>query len=430
MLSSRRWRPWAVPAKGPSLSRAISEARVLDVLHSGSTSRAAISRITGLSKPTVSNVVRDLEKIGLIRPGGRSMGSVGRTSTLYEVNPSAGYALGVDIGGTKVRAAVTDAFGEPLAEITEPTHRERAEELLRQTASLLERLLEQSGVDRSAVIAAGISVPGVLHPDTDEITAAYNVPALAQLHPTRDFGAALRMPVVIANDVNLAAAGEQWRGSAVGVPNFVAISIGTGIGLGIVVDGTIHLGARGAAGEIGWLPLRPGPVDFARTVGGELEDQISAPAILARLAASVDIGEETRLRRDSTLQDVFAAAADGDPLAERLVDQEAALVAFVTAAVSAIVDPSLVVLGGGVGANANLLEPVRRHLAQMLPDPPQIVTSTLGDRASLFGAIAVALDALRTRLLGEGHRHMPDGTLGDMHQMADEAPRRRAAVGR
>ena len=373
----------------------------MDVLHRGSASRAAISRETGLSKPTVSAVVRDLEAVGLLRSVGQASGQVGRSSTLYEVDPTAAYALGIDIGGSKVRAGITDLFGEPLAEASEPTCRDHARDLLTQITDLFERLLAEATLERSAVRAAGISVPGVIHPESDRITAAYNVAALGEMHPRHDFAEALGMPVVIGNDVNLAAAGEQWRGSAVGVQHFVAMSIGTGIGAGIVVDGAVHLGARGAAGEVGWLPLRVGAVDLANTVGGPLEDAASGPAILARLGWAIDDGRATALTHEASLPDVFDAAVAGDALARELVDEEARLLAFAIASVSAVLDPGLVVLGGGLGANPGLLEPVRRHVAAMLPDPPEIVTSTLGDRAAFHGAVAVALDAVREEILRE-----------------------------
>ncbi len=400
MLRPSAWRRDPLP----SLGRAVSEARVMDLLHRGPASRAAISRATGLSKPTVSAVVRDLEEAGLVRLGGRASGGVGRSSTLYEVNPSAAYGLGFDIGGTSLRAALVDLFGTSLAEVNEPTRHERRAELLAQVADVYERLLREAGVARADVRAAGISVPGVIHPETDVITAAYNVPALTDAHPHRDFTDALGLPVLIANDVNLAAAGEQWRGSAAGSSNFVALSIGTGIGVGIVADGAIYVGARGAAGEIGLLPLAPGPIDFSRTVGGPFEDAASGPAALARLRAAVASAPRTSLTADATLPELFDAAAAGDPLAVELVEQEARLLAFGIAAIVELIDPALIVLGGGLGANPALLEPVRRHVAAIVVEPPDIVTTSLGGRASLMGAVAVALNAVRDQLLREVRR--------------------------
>jgi predicted NBD/HSP70 family sugar kinase len=400
MLRTDRWNE----RDGRALGRAITEARVMDLLHGGPASRAAISRVTGLSKPTVSAVIRDLEEAGLVRLGGRASGPIGRSSSLYEVNPAAAFSLGVDIGGTSVRAVLTDVFGEVLAEAKEATDGQTAAGLVDQLDTVYRRLLQMSGVDRADVRAAGVSVPGVIHPDADRVTGAYNVPALAGMQPQRDIGVALGLPVVIANDVNLAAAGEQWRGSAADAADFVAISIGTGIGVGIVAGGSVYLGARGAAGEIGLLPLAPGPVDFGATVGGPLEDAASGAAALARLRAAVASGRPTSLAETDTLRGMFAAAADGDALATELVEEEARLLAFGIAAIVALIDPAVVVLGGGLGANPGLLEPVRRHVATMVQAPPEIVTSSLGGRASLMGAVAVALNAVRDQLLQDVRR--------------------------
>lgn len=194
MLRTDRWNE----RDGRALGRAITEARVMDLLHGGPASRAAISRVTGLSKPTVSAVIRDLEEAGLVRLGGRASGPIGRSSSLYEVNPAAAFSLGVDIGGTSVRAVLTDVFGEVLAEAKEATDGQTAAGLVDQLDTVYRRLLQMSGVDRADVRAAGVSVPGVIHPDADRVTGAYNVPALAGMQPQRDIGVALGLPVVIA----------------------------------------------------------------------------------------------------------------------------------------------------------------------------------------------------------------------------------------
>lgn len=190
---------------------------------------------------------------------------------------------------------------------------------------------------------------------------------------------------------------------------------------------------RAGAAASPWAILRadfrtkapgPGYAELAPIEGIRLFAEKRLLAILREAAPSLQLAGPSFARH-------LAVALDQPESWIGFLEQPGVLaVAFVTAAVSAVVDPSLVVLGGGVGANASLLEPVRRHVAQMLPDPPRIVTSALGDRASLFGAIAVALEALRTRLLREGRRLVPDGTLGNMHRIADEASRRRALVGR
>jgi predicted NBD/HSP70 family sugar kinase len=380
----------------------------MDVLHGGPASRAAISRATGLSKPTVSAVMRDLEDADIIRQLGTSIGRVGRSSTLYEVNRTAAFALGMDVGGSKIVAGITDLFGATRAERTESTRRDHGSDLLTQVADIFGRLVAESGIERTHVRAAGISIPGVIHPESDQVTRAFNVPALSEMHPHRDFSAALGIPVVIANDANLAAAGEQWRGSALDSTDFVALFIGNGIGLGIVMDGAIYLGAHGAAGEIGQLPLAPGPVDPAWTIGGPFEDTASGPAVMSRLRALRSGRAAGQV--PETVAELFDAASAGESVAVELIEEEARLLAFGIATVVAIVDPARVVLGGSFGAHPGLLEPVRRHLAAMVPQAPEVVTSSLGDRASFYGSVAVALNAAREQLLRDVRKN---GLAGD-----------------
>lgn len=376
----------------------------MDVLHRGPVSRAAISRQTGLSKPTVSAVIRDLEEVGLVRARGRTNGQVGRASTLYEVNPTAAYALGMDIDGFHVRATITDLFGDPRAELVEPTALDRPEELLAQIRDLHGSLLRKTGIERDQVRAAGVSVPGILDMEEDRVTAAYNVPALMRMHPHRDVRDALGLPVVIGNDANLAAAAEQWRGRATGLRDFVAIWIGFGVGLGIVSGGSVLSGARGSAGEIGQLPLAVGPIDRSRSSRGPLEDSASGPSLLDNLRSALAGGGRSSLGPDASIADLIDAADAGDALAVDIVATEAELIAFAIAAIAAVLNPELVVLGGSVGAHRGLLEPVQRRVAEAVLEPPRIETTALGDRATLMGAVAVAIDRAREQLLGEVHR--------------------------
>jgi predicted NBD/HSP70 family sugar kinase len=389
---------------GPRLTRAISEARVMDVLHRGPVSRAAISRQTGLSKPTVSAVIRDLEEVGLVRTRGLVEGQVGRASTLYEVNPAAAYALGVDVDGFHVRATITDLFGDARAELEEPTSLDNPDQLLAQIRGLHRALLRKAGIERAQVRAAGLSVPGIVDTELDRITAAYNVPALMRMHPHRDVRDVLQLPVVIGNDANLAAAAEQWRGSATGLRDFVALWIGFGVGLGIVAGGSVLSGAHGAAGEIGQLPLGLGPIDRSRSIRGPLEDTASGPSLLDQLRAALARGGRSSLGPDASIGDLFDAADSGDGVAGEVVAGEAEMIAFAIAAIVAVLNPGLVVLGGSVGANGGLLEPVRRRVAELVLQPPRIETSALGDRATLLGAVAVAIDRAREQLLGEVRR--------------------------
>jgi len=386
---------------GLGLVRAVNEQVVLEtVFREGQISRAGIARVTRLSKPTVSSIVGELEACGLVKSRGQSSGNVGRPSTLYEVNATAGFVFAMDLGGTKIRAGIGDIYGDIVAETTEPTVQGSGEDLLGQVDMVFRGLVEEAKLDESEVRAAGIGIPGVFDPTQDLVSAAPNVPGLEELRVVEELVGVLRIPVVVDNDVNLAAAGERWRGLATEQDNFVAISIGTGIGMGIVIGGEIYRGAYGAAGEIDFLPL--GGDRSPDTAGhGPFESASSGPAMLEEFAKRVEDGAESKADPREGVAGIFAAAAAGDRVAADIVGREARRVATAIAAVCAVLDPQLVVLGGGVGANPYLLAPVRRHLAEIFPRVPRIETSALGDRAAFYGAMAVGLRVARQVLLAE-----------------------------
>jgi predicted NBD/HSP70 family sugar kinase len=186
--------------------------------------------------------------------------------------------------------------------------------------------------------------------------------------------------VTLDNDINLAALGERWRGTARGVDDFAFLSIGTGLGAGIVLRGEIHRGRNGAAGEVDLV--LPG-------LGDEIDPCASA---LSALAARLSAGEQTVLAPPFDARAVFAAARTGDPTARAVVAEEARRIALHIAPVAAVADVPLVVLGGGIGTQGDLLlEPIRALLASWLPFPPQVEVSNLGDAAVLTGALALGL---------------------------------------
>jgi predicted NBD/HSP70 family sugar kinase len=385
---------------GPSLVRAINQQVVLEaVLAEGNVTRAGLARRTGLSKPTVSALVRGLEACGLVRSDGVQLGSIGRPATVYTVNPLAGHTLAVDLGGSKVRAAVTDLFGDVVAEDTVPTLHGDGQRIVDAVGELYEALAAKAGATPGAAAAACVGVPGVVRPADGRIESAFNVPELDSFPFPDALAERLGMPVVIENDANLAAVGERWRGSGRGCDHFVAISIGTGIGMGIVLHGELYRGGMGGAGEIGFLPVAGDPFDPANRTHGPLENAAATAGIAHRLRELRNEHPDSTLDDQATVKDVFAAAAAGDLLAARLVDDEARLLALGIAAIDAVIDPQLVVLGGGIGANGLLLAPVRDYLARLVPEPPEVHSSSLGERASLYGAIALATYRVRQEVL-------------------------------
>lgn len=401
--------------------RLASEHRVVQaILARTVASKAELARITGLSKSTVSGAVDVLERAGVLVQDRLAVGSIGRPSLLYTLNPAVGHVVGIDLGGTKLLAGLSDLRGELLAEVEVPTCRDSAAELLDQIAGVILRLTRDAALDDRSLRAVAIGIPGIYDAGADAISDAFNLPALTELRFGAALGDLLGVPVEIANDVNFAALGEQARGRARSLDSFVTLSIGTGVGLGIVLDGQLVSGRRGAAGEVGHLPIVvEDPFDARyRAAGGPLEAVASGPALASRAQELRNRFPDSTLPTEPTTFDVFRAAAESDPAARTVLDEEARAIALAIASIGAVLDPALVILSGGIGAQPALLEPVRTYLARLLPDPPQVEPSELGTNAALWGAIEAALRMARDELLlGAGKEQ---GTW--------EAARRAAAV--
>jgi len=300
--------------------------------------------------------------------------------------------FGVDLGGTKLRAALADDTGTILAELVEPTVHGSGEQIVAQVVAALTALEARAGVTRGVVRAAGLGLPLAVDPRTGAAWSFHNVPGLGELDVTAAFRDALGVPVALDNDGNCAALGEGRAGAAIGVADFAVLVIGTGIGSGIVAGGRLLRGAHGGAGEVAFLPLGSDPWDERNRVLGAYETTVAGPAVRARLAAALGAGAATTLATGAGLAAIATAAAAGDALASRILDEEARYVALGIVAISAVTDPEVVVLSGGVGAIGALLEPVREHVATLAARPPRVVTGLLGERAPLVGAIGLALD--------------------------------------
>jgi predicted NBD/HSP70 family sugar kinase len=200
--------------------------------------------------------------------------------------------------------------------------------------------------------------------------------------------------VTVQNDINLAAVGERSRGVARGVENFAFLSVGTGLGAGLVLRGEVVSGHRGAAGEL----------DFARAAEDREADDPCAPALSTLAARMADVDGPSSLEPPFGVPAVFGGARAGDPVAQRVVAEAARRIVVHILPIAAVADVELVVLGGGIGANGDLLlHPIRRLLADQLPFPPRVEVSMLGDAAVLTGALAVGLaSALENAFLDRG----------------------------
>jgi predicted NBD/HSP70 family sugar kinase len=383
-----------------SLLRELGEQAVLEtIFRKGPITRPEIAAATSLSKPTVSAAVSRLEQGGFVRAAGRRGGQRGRKPVAYVVSAKAGFVLGADIGGSNLRVATADLFGEPICDLKRTTAKEGSRAIGVQILEMVSEVIDRASTVHGRPLTLGISAPGVVDQASGRVTSlAYNVVPEGGFDPLEVIRDRFDLPVLVENNVNLAAVGEKWFGLARGVSTMVFIAIGAGIGMGIIIDDELVRGAHGAAGEIGYLPLVGDPFNPRHRLHGGLEDEIGAAGIVATF-------NERRAPDDpelSSVQAVFELAGAGNAAARSVVDHVASRLGTAIATACAILDPELVVLGGGIGASPLLLSPVRGSAAALVPITARIETSLLGERAALQGAIAVALHAARTMLLSPG----------------------------
>jgi predicted NBD/HSP70 family sugar kinase len=388
----------------PRLLRAINERAVLERLRAGGpTSRTELAQGTGLSKPTVGQALTNLERAGLVRTAGQRTGERGRSALLYELNPTAAHVAGVDVGRSWVRVAIADLTGEVVGRRDERSRARSSAALVARVHDLAHEVVAEAGIPWSDVVHTVVGSPGVLDPMTGRLRYAPNLPGWTRPGLVDELRAALTPSLAIDNDTNLAALGERTYGHGRDVANFVYLSIGTGIGMGIVVDGELYRGARGAAGEVGFLPLADGGLGGAAAGRGRAAARGTGALEEAAAAGGVvRTGREMGLRGALTAERIFNAASAGDATALATVAREAERLAVVVAAVAAIIDPELIVLGGGIGANADVLLPLLERAVQGLtPLRPPIVLSELGSGAIVLGAIATALEVARDLVFQE-----------------------------
>lgn len=377
----------------PASMRALNQRLVLERLRAhGEATRPQIAAATGLSKPTVGQALLDLEHHGLVRATGRSLAGPGRAAVVYRAAPDAGHVVGVDIGRRVIRVAVADLDGSIVARLDEPNRCRSASALVRTVSEAVERAVASAGLHPHEVVSTVVGTPGVPDPATGTVHRAPNLPGWERRGLLNELVATLAgagSDVVVENDANLCAVGEHALGAALGVDVLVCLTVGTGIGMGLLVDGKLFRGAHGAAGEIADLPFGPLPTGADARRPGPVESAAAGQAV-------VDAAHEHGLTKARSAKDVFRLARAGDERAMRVVEDEAEKLAYVVSAVTAVLDPRLIVLGGGIGGNADLLaEPMRRSLAATIPVVPEIVAGQLGEDAVLAGAIATALGTAR-----------------------------------
>ncbi len=378
----------------------LNEQLVLDYVHAhGTTTRPEIAASLGLSAATVSRIIRRLVGRDLVHEEpGQSTG--GRPRTTIAFNALSGCVIGIDLGGTKCHAMLADLSGDLLVEEVRPSDEDGGPfKTLVESIGRLTRSKERAGAALSAI---AVGVPAIVDPDTGVAIGGPNVhwhgfPLVSELR------AHLDVPFVVDNDLNLAALGHAWKGDARGLSDFVILSLGTGIGAAVVVDGRLLRGRNGGAGEVGYMVLdrdllrAPRPGDL-----GSFEALASGVGVAALARAALEDDRRASslrgLEHAPTSRDVFEAADMGDRLAADIVSGMVEHVAMSVIAIGAVVDSDVVVLDGSVGlALGRRAQDIEELAARHLPSPPRVVISSLAGEATAIGAVAAALDLSRTR---------------------------------
>jgi predicted NBD/HSP70 family sugar kinase len=377
----------------PALLRALNERTVLDAVRaSGPVSRAEVARQTGISRPTVSLVLRTLLAEGLVRETGHDPERPHYGASYYEADPEAALVLGVDFGARAVRTAVCDLSGEVRAR-EEIRSRGSVAERVDVLASTCRSLLRTSKLPPDLLENAVVALPAVVSPADGKVSSA-DLPGLGSAELREQLERALRVPVTLENDVNLAAIAEQRNGVAEGVADFAFLLVGAGLGAAVVLDWKLYRGHNGAAGEL----------DAVRS--GRTDDVDPCAAAISKFAADAAAGKGTVLEPPYEVREIFAAVHTGDEVATAVLAETARRIALHVLPLAAALDPPLVVLGGSVGANPELLEPVRRHLEEWLPFPaPRVEVSALGEAAVIEGALAAGVDAALERVFARRVRN-------------------------
>ncbi len=392
-----RSRPVAdVRARNAGHLRGLNLETVLSVAmqREGSFTRAELIEATGLSAPTVGTLVSHLMQTGIVKDLGTGPSRGGRRPSFMEFNARHGYVAGIDLGPTRTRLAVADLRGERLTDRIIPTPvRLGPAALLSRVAGALRALMEEAGAPIDRLLAVGAGAPGAVDREKGIVTFAPNLHDWSHV-PMRDMlERALGAPVQVENDVNLAILGEHWRGAARGHDTCVFIFVGTGIGAGVLIDGELHHGHHFMAGEIAVMCMGPQFIDVDFGERGCFETLAGLHALAEHWP------EASQADPAGWVPSLFEASLAGDRRAKKVVDEVARLIAIAVANVGAVVDPSLIVLGGALFAQAeSLVHDVRKIVERIRRSPMEIVSSALGKEAPLSGCLLVAANDARQRL--------------------------------
>jgi len=389
----------------PSLLRRTNALTILKLLReAGSCSRADLVRASGMSAPTVTNVVSDLLNANLVKPLGEGESSGGRPPDIIRFKAERGCMLGVQISARDVSFLLTDLSGDELDLRRVPLdgRKTNPDSICGLIVEETRGLLRKHKKAREQLLALVVGVPAITNVEDGSVLSVSTLEDWRSVPLRKLLSKYFDCLVIIENDTNLAALGERYRGAARSERTFVLIDIGANVSAGIVLDGKVHHGAQWSAGEIGYLRLprilrkQPALYEF-----GALESVLTTSGIvkswneaIAKPRHPSSLGS-----KETDVQGILNLAQNGDPLAKRIILHRAGIVADVIVNLSLVLNPGLILLGGKVGSHPALLSFVIKDLDKSEFAVPRVAAASLGETAVLWGAIALAVEAIPSVLL-------------------------------
>ncbi|QDG66195.1 MULTISPECIES: ROK family transcriptional regulator [unclassified Pseudarthrobacter] len=368
-----------------SALRQLNQQRIIETLMSGPSTQAELARQTGLSTATVSNIVKIMQETGLAST--EPITSSGRRALNVRLNSNGAVAVGIDFGRRHLRVVLASLSYHVIAEesVLLPLGHQ-AEEGIRAAVALLDKLLQQSGVDRTLVVGAGVGIPGPIDRRTGTVAQGAILPEWVGINILHHLEETLKIPVFVDNDANLGAWSEVTWGPHSGVSNLMFLKIGSGIGAGLILNGAPYYGTVGITGEIGHATIHEHGLVCRCGNRGCLETIASTTTMIELLGR----GEDPPL----TPADIVRKALARDSATLRVVDDAGLAVGRALGNVANLINPEVIVVGGPLaGLGDLLLDPIRRglirHAVPVIGETTTLTMSSLGDRAEALGAAAL-----------------------------------------
>lgn len=396
--------------------RRLNVARVFESVRVNSPiTRQQIGENSGLSKPTVNEALDILLKEKLIYLGETKVESIGgkpgpKAQQIF-YNNSRLKIIGIDIGGSRIRALLSDLDGNIIASSREQTPRTGGrKEILKKVQEITLKLLDDNRLKITDIGAIVVGTPGTIHPVTGEVRVAYNLPEWNNFPLAKELSKLLKTEVFVENEAHLAIYGEHWKGGAINLNNAAAMSIGVGIGLGLLIDGQVYRGFNGIAGEVGNLPLQM-PNSVQAETNANFEYQASAAGLERNFQALKSKPEAKEIialanGEEVSAKLIYQCASTGNKLAIKLVDQQLELLSRGIASVCCITNPEVFILQGGLAsALAPHLKTISKQVEKITLIPPRIILTELADLSTAYGALRRGIEKVDrlalTAMLGE-----------------------------